>query len=98
MMMPFGLHYRHRRCNNRTPVPVVHHLGEGYEDQAYHIVANPDRQSREMGFFPGMEVRVLRNVEGEHGLVVAAGSARYVVARKAAAAIRVEPAHTPVVA
>jgi Fe2+ transport system protein FeoA len=42
-----------------------------------------------MGFFPGMEVRILRNVEGEHGLVVALGSTRYVLARQAARAMKV---------
>jgi Fe2+ transport system protein FeoA len=85
----FGFRFRHRRCNPHHPEPAVKMLDEGFEESAYHIVANPDRQSREMGFFPGMEVRILRNVEGEHGLVVAVGSARYVLARKAAQAIRV---------
>lgn len=95
MMMPFGLLYRHRRCLSRKPVPPARHLAEAFEGQAYRIVANPDRQSREMGFFPGMEVRVFRNVEGEHGIVVAAGSSRYVVARKAASGIRIEPSTSP---
>jgi Fe2+ transport system protein FeoA len=86
----FGMQFRHRRCSPHQPAPPVERLDEGFEDQVYRIVANPDRQSREMGFFPGVTVRVLRNVGGEHGLVVAAGEARYVMARKAARAIRVE--------
>lgn len=85
----FGFRARHRRSSPHLPAPAVRMLDEGFEDQVYQIAANPDRQSREMGFFPGMEVRILRNVEGEHGLVVGVGSTRYVLARKAARAIRV---------
>lgn len=88
----FGFFARHRRCLLRQPMPSVAVLEEGFEDQVYRIAVNPDRQSREMGFFPGMEVRILRNVEGEHGLVVGVGAARYVLARKAARAIRVRGA------
>ena len=85
----FGLHARHRRCSPHQPAPACRMLADGFEDRVYQIVANPDRQSREMGFFPGMDVRILRNVEGEHGLVVAVGAARYVLARKAAGAIHI---------
>ncbi len=88
--MRFGFRFRHRRAHGAGPHSASS-LAEGYEGHAYRIIANPDRQSREMGFFPGTEVRVLRNVEGEHGLVIASGSARYVVARPAAASMRVEP-------
>jgi Fe2+ transport system protein FeoA len=80
---------RHRRCSPHLAVPAVTMLDEGFEERCYVIAANPDRQSREMGFFPGMEVRILRNVEGEHGLVGGLGSTRYVLARKAAGAIKV---------
>ena len=86
--MRFG--FRHRRATGPGPHSASF-LAEGFEEHLYRIVANPDRQSREMGFSPGMEVRVMRNVAGEHGLVVAVGSARYAVARPTAAAIRVEP-------
>jgi Fe2+ transport system protein FeoA len=88
--MRFGFQFRHRRVSGPGPHPAVHRLADGYEGHRYRILSNPDRQSREMGFFPGMEVRVMRNVGSEHGLVVGAGSTRYVVARTAAAAIRVE--------
>lgn len=90
--MRFGFFYRHRRRRGADGLTPAKHLADGFENVEYRIVENPDRQSREMGFFPGMEVQVLRNVEGEHGLVVAAGTSRYVVARQAAAAIRIEPA------
>jgi Fe2+ transport system protein FeoA len=89
--MTFGFHFRHRCVRGAGPHPDVLQLADGYEGHAYRIVTNPDRQSREMGFFPGMEVCVLRNVGGEHGLVIGAGSTRYVVARTAAAAICVAP-------
>lgn len=80
---------RHHRCSPHLAVPAVKTLDDGDEERSYVIAVNPDRQSREMGFFPGMEVRILRNVGGEHGLVVALGSTRYVLARKAAKAIKV---------
>ncbi len=90
--MRFGFQFRHRRAEGPGPHPVVQCLADGYEEHCYRLVSNPDRQSREMGFFPGMEVRVMRNVAGEHGLVVGVGLTRYVVARPAAAAMRVEAA------
>ena len=90
-MLRYIFHFRHRRIHGPGPHQPAGCLADAYEGHAYRIVSNPDRQSREMGFFPGMEIRVIRNVEGEHGLVVAAGSARYVVARPAAGAIRIEP-------
>lgn len=89
--MTWGRRFRHRRACGACP-HLAATLADGFEGQAYRIVSNPDRQTREMGFFPGIEVRVLRNVESEHGLVVAIDAARYVVARPAAAAIRVEAA------
>ncbi|MFO7536350.1 MAG: FeoA domain-containing protein [Kiritimatiellia bacterium] len=90
--MRFGFFFRHRCRRGADGLTSVRHLADGFEDVQYRILENPDRQSREMGFSPGMEVQVLRNVDGEHGLVVAAGTSRYVVARQAAAAIRIEPA------
>ncbi len=92
--MRWRFRYGHRRCSSLIGggggkggglVP----LAEGFEGHHYEIVESPDRHIREMGFFPGARVRIIRNVPSEHGLVVGLGRSRYVLGRSAAALIRV---------
>ena len=92
--MIWGFRHSHRRCcgarhGSAGKPQVERSLAEGFEGHHYEILESPDRHLREMGFFPGAHVRVIRNVPDEHGLVVGLGRSRYVLGRAAAAAIRV---------
>ncbi len=65
-------------------------LSDCPEGQGGVIVSNGDLKAMEMGLFLGTFVEVLRNHHRESNLVVAAGPARYAIARATAQLILIE--------
>jgi Fe2+ transport system protein FeoA len=61
------------------------------EDERVAVIANPDRQSVEIGLHRGAHVQILKNGLADPNIVVAVDDARYVLSRATANHIRVRP-------
>ena len=73
--------YAHGRCGR--------YLEDCPEGTEWTILANPDRKTVEMGLCRGAVVRVLKNSSRDANMVVGVQDSRYVIARAAAAEVRV---------
>jgi Fe2+ transport system protein FeoA len=71
------------RCRRASP------LSELSQDASAVILSNHDKQTLEMGMFPGVAIRVLKNRPANPSVVVAAGDSRYIISRQAAMQIEV---------
>ncbi len=65
-------------------------LSECREDEQYRILENLDKQSMEMGLFPGATVRVIKNNIENPSMVVALNESRYMLNKETARQIRVK--------
>jgi len=64
-------------------------LAECPESARVRVLANPDRQTLELGLYPGAMVRVMRNHHGDPNLVVGFGDSRFILVRAIADSILV---------
>ncbi|QHI68300.1 FeoA family protein [Tichowtungia aerotolerans] len=64
-------------------------LSELGQDTSAVILSNHDKQTLEMGMFPGVAIRILKNHPSNPSVVVAAGDSRYIISRQAAMQIGV---------
>lgn len=64
-------------------------LSECPEEDVYMITDNQDRQSMEMGLFPGATVRIIRNSIESPNMVIAINDSRYMLNKETARQIMV---------
>ena len=79
--------HRHRQCHAHGR--RGRYLGDCAEGTEWTILANPDRKTVEMGLCRGSKIRVLKNSTRDANMVVGVRDSRYVIARSAAAEVRV---------
>ncbi|MCD4829466.1 MAG: ferrous iron transport protein A [Candidatus Cloacimonetes bacterium] len=64
-------------------------LSDCPEKARVRVVSNPDRQTLELGIYPGSLVKVFKNHLGDPNLVVGIGDSRFILDRSLARNIKV---------
>lgn len=79
-----GHHRRRLRIERTQPGMKPRPLSECHEDTNYMILENSNKQSMEMGLFPGAHVRVIRNSMASPNMVVGVNDSRYMLSKETA--------------
>ena len=89
----FGRRHRHHKQEHRCTCPLGKQppcpLSDCPEQARAHIITNPDRQTLELGIYPGAVVRVCKNHPGDPNLIVGVGDSRFILDRTLARKILV---------
>jgi Fe2+ transport system protein FeoA len=89
----FRMFYRKHHGHHRHTCPYkdCQTLNQVQETEKVSVICNPDKNTLEMGVYPGSTVLVMRNFESEQNLIIAIENGRFIIARNIAERIRIKP-------